>query len=307
MKKSLLSITALLILSLFAFTYVHAENDKAFFWEVTPGQHSVKQNALSQTTIYLMGSIHFADKSFYPLRKKIEQAFSRSDTLVVELDINKINSRTYQQLISQKGSYRDGATIKEFISAETWLQLQQRLQQLNISYDSIKHYKPGVLVLALMATQVVQMGFEPQLGIDVHFLTKASMPGQLKNIIELETLEQQINLFLNIRNGELLLKESLHSLDEAEGVMAELVHYWKTGDEEKMNKLLFEDALIQYPAFSAIYDSLIYQRNQQMVLKIEDMLKQPGSYFVVVGAGHLIGEEGIVNVLKEKDYVVKRL
>ena len=65
MKKRLL-----LVLSLFVFTYAHAENDKAFFWQVTSGQ-----DTSNMTTVYLMGSIHFADKSFYPLRPEIEQAF----------------------------------------------------------------------------------------------------------------------------------------------------------------------------------------------------------------------------------------
>ena len=90
-------------------------------------------------------------------------------------------------------------------------------------------------------------------------------------------------------------------------MMADMVRYWKTGDKEKMNKMLFEDALNEYPAFSAIYDSLFYERNHQMVSKIDEMLKQQGSYFVVVGSGHLIGEKGIVNALKEKGYKIKRL
>ncbi len=114
-------------------------------------------------------------------------------------------------------------------------------------------------------------------------------------------------MFLDIPDGNLLLKESLYSLDESEVVMADLVRYWKAGDESKMNKLLFEDALSENPAFSAIYDSLIYQRNNQMSLKIDAMLKQQGSYFVVVGSGHLIGEKGIVGLLKEKGYKVERL
>jgi len=103
-----------------------------------------------------------------------------------------------------------------------------------------------------------------------------------------------------------LLKESLYSLDEAELLMAEMVRYWKSGDENKMNKLLFEDALNDYPAFSEIYDKLFYNRNASMTRKIEAMLNQPGNYFVVVGSGHLIGEKGIVNTLRKNGYDVER-
>jgi len=88
--------------------------------------------------------------------------------------------------------------------------------------------------------------------------------------------------------------------------MADMVKLWKQGDEVKMNKLLFEDSLDDYPEFNKIYDSLFYDRNDKMTIKINDMLKQQGSYFVVVGTGHLIGEKGIVNLLKKKGYKVER-
>ena len=285
-----------LLFLFFVSATVYAENDKAFFWQVKS----------DRATVYLMGSIHFADKSFYPLRKEIEDVFKKSDVLVVELDINNIDHNAYNRLLVEKGIYKDGSTIKDVISEKTWLQLEQRLEQLNISYDDIKNYKPGILVLTLTAMQVMQMGFDPELGIDVYFLNKAVSGFSAKQIIELETLSQQVDLFLNIPNGDLLLKESLYSLDESELMMADMVRYWKAGDEKKMNKLLFEDALNKYPAFTKIYDSLIYQRNHQMVSKIDEMLKQQGSYFVVVGSGHVIGEKGIVNVLKEKGYEVER-
>ena len=285
-----------LLFLFFVSATVYAENDKAFFWQVNSGN----------ATVYLMGSIHFANKSFYPLRKEIEDVFKKSETLVVELDISKIDHNAYNRLLVEKGIYKDGVTIKDVISEKTWLQLEQRLAQLNLSYDDIKSYKPGILVLTLTAMQVMQMGFDPGLGIDAYFLNKATSDVPAKKIIELETLEQQVNLFLDVSNGELLLKESLYSLDESESMMAEMVRYWKAGDEKKMNKLLFDDVLNEYPAFSAIYDSLIYQRNDQMLSKIDDMLKRQGNYFVVVGSGHLIGEKGIVNALREKGYDVKR-
>ena len=115
---------------------------------------------------------------------------------------------------------------------------------------------------------------------------------------------------MNMPDGELLLKESLRSLDEAELLMADIVRFWKQGDDAQMNKLLFEDALKEYPAFSEIYDRLIYRRNRQMTEKIESLLqnKQPHNvYFVVVGSGHLIGARGIVQTLQEKGYQIKRL
>lgn len=292
------------ILSFFIFSCAHAENDRAFFWKVSKGEDEAKQS-----TVYLMGSIHFADETFYPLRPEIERAFDESEYLVVELNVNNSDPDAYNRLLSQKGMYTDGKTIKDAISDETWQQLRQRLRQLNVSYDAVKYYKPGVLVLTISAVQVMQMGFDPQLGLDIYFLTKAAQQPE-KKIIEFETLEQQVELFLDIPDGELLIKESLHSLQESDEMMADMVHYWKLGDDSYMSKLLFEDSLVDYPAFGAIYDRLFYDRNRKMVSKIDAMLKQASdterSYFVVVGSGHLVGEKGIVNSLKQMGYEVKR-
>lgn len=290
----------LIILGLFVFSCAHAANDKAFIWEVA-SEHSV---------IYLTGSIHFADKSFYPLRQEIEEAFDRSEYLVVELNIEQMDHAAYNRLVSEKGSFAKDKTIRDVISEETWLQLRQRLQQLDVDYDTIKNYKPGVLVLTLSAVHAIKMGLDPQLGIDIHFLQKALKQPD-KQIIELETLEQQISLFLDMPDADLLLKESLYSLDETETLMADMVRYWKQGDEAEMNRLLFEEAIDQYPAFTEIYDRLFFERNRQMTAKIDVMLKRESAtktyYFVVVGSGHLLGDRGIVNALREKGYQVKRL
>jgi uncharacterized protein YbaP (TraB family) len=295
MKKLLV-----IVLSFFALTLTHAENDKAFFWKV-----STVEGDSDAATVYLMGSIHFADKSFYPLRKEIVQAFDQSDYLVVELDINKVKPETYNNILLEKGIYKDGKTVEDVLTKETLSQLRERLTKLNVSYDAVKNYKPGMLVLTLSAIQVTQMGFQPDLGIDAYFLNKAAQQTG-KQIIELETLAQQLDLFIDIPDSELLLKESLYSLDESEVLMADMVRLWKQGDETKMNTLLFEDSLDDFPEFNKIYDSLFYARNNKMTSKINDMLKQQGSYFVVVGSGHLIGEKGIVNALKEKGYDVER-
>jgi len=286
----------LLVFSFFCFP-VYAENDKAFVWQVTS----------TDATLYLVGSIHFADKSFYPLRPEIEAAFKRSEYLVVELDINNINYDIYREALSRNGIYKDNTTIKDVVSDETWQQLRQRLTELNIDYDTVKKYKAGMLVLILSGAQAVQVGLDASLGIDAHFLSEVAEKNSDKKIIELETLQQQLSLFLEIPNADLLLKESLYSLDEADQQMTEMVSYWKAGDEMQMNKFLFDDALIEYPAFVDIYDRLIYRRNQQMTLKLLDMLKTRASYFVVVGSGHLLGEKGIVAALREKGYQVKRL
>lgn len=289
--------TTVLILPLFllCITAVQAFEDRALFWQVQSG------NAM----VFLLGSIHYADESFYPLRREIEQAFYSSDHLVVEINIDAAKAKTYRDLIRQKGSYTGDATIRDDISEETYRQLENRLRWLGMPVHMVDKQKPGILVLTLTAVHVMKMGFMPEMGIDAYFLRKAMRSN--KNIIELETVEEQLDIFLNITDGDLFLRETLHSLNEAEMLMMDLTLCWKSGDEACLESILFEDALANYPSFVSIYDILFFRRNEDMAGDIKTFLDSQGTYFVVIGAGHLVGDKGIPNLLKKQGYQVRRL
>jgi uncharacterized protein YbaP (TraB family) len=271
-----------------------AVNDRALFWLVK------SDNA----EVYLLGSIHYANESFYPLRHEIEQAFNSADHLVVEINIDAAKAQRYMELMQQKGSYQGEATIRDDLSEETYRQLQQHLRRLGIPLEMVYKQKPGMLVLTLTAAQVTKMGFMPELGIDAYLLKQAA-DGK-KNIIELETVDDQMEIFLNITDGDLLLRETLHSLDESDMLMMDMTQCWKQGDEACLEKILFEDAVTEYPAFVRIYDSLFFRRNEHMANTIKGFLEGKGSYFVVIGAGHLVGDKGIPQLLRNAGFEVRR-
>ena len=291
MKKMIILLSVFFLLT----TSVQAVNDRALFWRVQSGK----------ATVYLLGSIHYADESFYPLREEIEQAFHASDHLVVEINIDAEKATRYRELIQQKGSYQGNSTIRDEISEETYRQLEYRLNHLGLSLNMVDKQKPGVLVLTLTAVQVMKMGFMPELGIDAHFLRRASDSN--KNIIELETIDEQLDVFLNITDGDLLLREALFSLREAEMLMSDMVFCWKSGNEACLEGILFEDALTSFPSFVSIYDILFFRRNEDMANDIKTFLDSKGTYFVVIGAGHMVGDKGIPKLLSRAGYEVRRL
>ena len=135
-------------------------------------------------------------------------------------------------------------------------------------------------------------------------LTKAALTN--KSVIELETVDEQLEVFLNITDGDLLLREALLSLHEAELLMMDMIYCWKRGDEACLEGLLFEDALTSYPSFVSIYDILFFRRNEDMADDIRAFLESKGQYFVVVGAGHLVGDKGIPSLLRKAGYEVRR-
>ena len=276
-------------------TELQAFNDRAPFWRV--------QSETAQ--VYLLGSIHYADESFYPLRRDIEQAFEASDALVVEINIDEDKAQLYRELMQQQGSYEGAATIRDDLSEETYNQLLIHLRRLGIPLEMVQKQKPGMLVLTLTAVQVMKLGFMPEMGIDAYFIKRAL--DRNKQIIELETVKEQMDIFLNIPDGDLLLRETLYSMDEAEALMMDMTICWKRGDVACLERILFEDALSRYPSFVSIYDTLFFRRNQTMANDIKALLQGKGTYFVVIGAGHLVGDRGIPKLLGSAGLQVNRM
>lgn len=272
----------------------HAQQDRGFIWEVK------RKNSL----VYLMGSIHFANPDFYPLRDEIETAFNRTDNLVVEIDIAAVDPIQTQMYLMQEGTYQGNETIRDNVSPKTFRMLEKYLEKRGLPQEMFLRYKPGMLVMTLTSMELMRMGLSPDQGIDVHFLSHAR--GR-KNILELETMEQQLELMLNLGKGDQVLRQTLEEFDTYPQLMRSLIDSWKRGDTEQLEELLITKPLRDYPGSRPSFEKLFIQRNLQMAKKIKTFLNSGGSYFVVVGAGHLVGKGSIVDLLQQAGYRVRQL
>lgn len=272
-----------------------AANDKAFLWRITQ----------PESTVYLFGSIHLADRSFYPLRANILEAFDQADHLVVEINLNANNAITIQEWIGEHGRYPQGQSIKQDLSPETYQQLSDYLSKQGMNLEAYENQKPGLLVTAITSLKMMQLGLSPAYGLDFFFLQRAE--NQKKNVLQLETFEQQLLMLIDMPNPDLLVQQTLSQLTSIEDFMDELIRAWKLGNEQKMNELMIEDEFEAHPEFAPIFDRLFTQRNIAMSKKIQGYLKKPGSYFVVVGAGHLVGKDSIIDLLEQQGHKAERL
>jgi len=263
-----------------------------------------KVDGLNNNDIYLFGSIHVANKAMYPLGEHVETAFKRSDVLVVEVDEAQVDQVKLQQLLMSKGFYEGTDTIKDHVSAESFKLLQRLLADTGIPYVTVARMKPGIIALTLTVAKIVKMGYSPELGIDRHFMQLAR--GK-KDIQQLESSDEQIELLLSFSDEDLMLKHTLVSLDKLPEMISELMQYWKSGNEKRLEEIMISDQLKEYPEFKVIMERLIDDRNVTMTQKIEQMRKSNKNFFVVVGAGHLVGVKGIVSLLSKQNIPIKRL
>jgi len=291
-----LTIYFVLILISFSFFIqeVLSQSQKTFLWKVRS-----KTN-----TVYVLGSYHLSKKEIYPLNQKIENAFDQSDIMVVEANVNDIKKVDIQKLVDS-ALYLDLETLEKHVSTETYELIKKESGRLGLPLEMINRQKPWFLALVLESLELLKLGFDPNYGIDKYFISKAE--GK-KKILELESLDYQIDLLSNLsdKDQELFLIYTLKDLNIMEQELDKLTQAWISGDTKSMETILTR-SVSEDKRLSSIFEKLIYERNRKMVSKIEDFLRTKEVYFVIVGAGHLVGNQGIIEILKGKGYLVEQL
>ncbi len=294
LKLSLPAVLFFLTISSTSLAVTADQTSENFLWEVKSDSASV----------FLFGSVHLADNKMYPLSPIIEESFEKSDKLVVELNMLELDQMKYQTQIMKKGYYQGDETIKPHLNEEVYKLLKEYLEKHKLPLESMIKMKPGLLSMQLTLTHLMKIGYSPQEGLDFHFLQKAK--GK-KEILELETLEDQMKLFFEAPNENAFMKYSIISLQDAEAEMNAMIAAWKTGDHKRLEEIMITEPLKEYPELLPVFRFLFIDRNYGMTKKIQEYLKTEETYFVVVGAGHLVGDEGIINLLKKEGFKPKQM
>jgi uncharacterized protein YbaP (TraB family) len=271
-----------------------AQGKKNFLWRVQS-----KTN-----TVYVLGSIHYLKKEMYPLDEKIENAFNQSDILVVEANLNDIKKDEIQKLL-ENALYPENDALEKHIPPEIYQLVKKEAEILGLPPDVFNKQKPWFLALTLASLEALKLGFDPNHGIDKYFLSKTM--GK-KKTLGLESFDYQISLFSNLseKDQELFLLHMLKDIHVLKQELDQLVKAWNSGDEKSMESIVTR-SVSEDKRLLPIYERLVYERNRNMASKVEDYLRTKETYFVVVGAAHLVGKQGIIEILKGKGFVVEQL
>jgi uncharacterized protein YbaP (TraB family) len=275
------------------FAQAGAEHKKDFLW-------SVKSD---KGTVYLLGSLHLLKAEAYPLDKNIEAAYKDSQRVVFEADIDTVNTPAFQARMLALGLYPEGQTLKQNISKETYALLEKKLSGVGLTIEQVSRFKPWLCAVTVAALKLKRLGFDPEYGLDKYFFKKAKEDDKEK--IFLETLDFQISLFseLGSAEAEAFLRQTLKDLDVVETMLPDIVSAWRTGDASRFET----DVLQSFKDYPQIYDRFLVQRNRAWAGFIEQLLAQGGTTLVVVGAGHLVGKDGLVQLLKDKKYTIEQV
>ncbi|HUF61763.1 MAG TPA: TraB/GumN family protein [Verrucomicrobiales bacterium] len=300
LTKRLLPLTGLL--SLFALIAGSiqsraAEDHPGCVWEV----------AGKANTVYLAGSMHLLTEKDYPLPQPYDDAYKKSEKIWFEAPPDKINDPAIALQVMQMAMYTEpGQSLKTELSPETYQALVKGLQghQLFALMPDVDKIRPGFLAIMLGQLELMEMGARPDLGLDMHLYQRAV--ADRKETGGLETWDFQMKLLnqFNKEENDKMVRYTLDNLGKTKEFFEKLVERWKKGDAEGVAAAMNE-GLEDFPELAEV---LLIDRNRSWIEKIEPMLSEEDKdVMVVVGTGHLVGKDSVIELLEKKGYTVRQL
>jgi uncharacterized protein YbaP (TraB family) len=268
-----------------------AAQTKNFLWKVEgPGG----------AVAYLLGSLHVLTPEWYPLNAVINKAFAESKLLIEEVDLDETNDPALMMSALMKAMLSDGRTLDQVIAPEVYAEVKRRAEKAGLPMMAIQRMKPWLVAITLMAPTLQAAGFKPELGVDRHFYDRAITLGMKHQ--GLETLAFQLDQFdaLSPKLQEDLLKATMEDLDTEVANVKEMAQAWGFGNVAAIEKMTLT-ALQESPE---LYKRLLVDRNNNWIPHVETCVKTNAGCFIVVGAAHLVGPDGLPVLLQKKGYKV---
>jgi len=251
-----------------------------------------------------VGSIHVARADLYPLDPRIEQAYADADALVLEIDLTKTNLVSAAMRMGKLGRYPPGDSLDRHVSTETLRKLEKHAPGGLLSASTLKQFRPWFVATTILQTKLEKLGYDPAHGLDRHFADLAEKDD--KEVIGLETIDEQIDIFTSMPEATqvLMLEQTLDDLDEIEPMMQLVLDAWRRGDPKVVDEEMIEP--LRTPQLRPLFTKMFSERNRRWDRALAEYEKSERTYFVVVGAGHLVGKDSVVDLIERRGRKVVR-
>jgi uncharacterized protein YbaP (TraB family) len=259
-------------------------------WKVSKGNQS----------LYIGGTCHILRPADYPLPVEFDTAYAASDTLVFEIDPAETKSPIFAMQLMSKASYSDGRTLKSVLSPKVYQSLAEQCEKSGLPIEMLNGFKPGMVLMMLTVQELTKIGISEE-GVDLHYHARALK--DKKAVKSLETPEFQIDLITSMGAGmeDELVLYGLEDLSQTNQLFDQLIAAWKTGNLAQLESLFIDDMR----AYPELYNAMLVDRNKRWIPQIETYLNSPEIECVLVGVAHTAGDDGILQLLRNKGYTVE--
>ncbi len=254
-------------------------------------------------SVYLLGSIHLLREEDHPLPKVIDDAYDDAEVLIMELDMDDLDGAATQQLFNQNGVLRDGTTLRDLMGEDLYRRAEAAAEASDIPIDMLDKSEPWLAAITVEMMSLYRIGFNPALGVEMHMTARAVADG--KPIEGLERIEEQL-AFLDGLSLPAQQDMLIRTLEESAGMrefIDRMIDAWRHGDIAALEAELLES----FRGHEELSDALVTNRNRRWVSQINELLDDREDYLVIVGALHLVGEQGVPNLLANKGIEIIQL
>lgn len=267
---------------------------KPLLWKVSDKDNSV----------YLLGSFHLLKADDYPLSPDVDRAFEKAGKVVFEVPPAEMTDPTLAQKIQQLAGYSDGRTLSQVLPPGVREKMTQLLGKDKLA--ELDPIEPWFINLGLLIGVSQQLGFSPEQGLDMHLARQAAAAN--KPVTGLETADQQLRILDATPMDEQVrgLQDFFASPADLPKLLNESHAAWRDGDAQRLGTLVIDEMRRETPTSYRVINT---ERNDAWVPQLRKMLDgvSKGDTLVVVGAMHLLGQDGVVEKLRGKGYKVERI
>ncbi|MFO0690816.1 MAG: TraB/GumN family protein [Myxococcota bacterium] len=275
----------------------------------TPPYYRVERGA--GANLLLLGTVHFGPAAGWALSPVLEADLARADRFVFEIDLRLATEDRVGDLLAALAVLEPGRRLPDLVTPETARMLEARdaeLTRMGFPRGARDGREPWYLAVSLVELPVEANGWSLAASVENQVFAEVGA----RPITGLETFEEQLRMLdeLPYPLQDAMLRDTLARLDESAASLEELADAWRTGDEATLARVARE-GVDELPALEAVYERLLGERNRRWVKQLrtalEDSTRAGETVFVAVGALHLVGEDGLVALLRDAGYRVERI
>lgn len=267
--------------------------------EPTPGPALWRVEG-GRADMWFFGTFHLLPKGHEWQNQTIDQAFSRSKTVVMEAV--EPNGVTRERIFRRYALNEKDVTLRDWLTREEVVEVEQALAKLDISFESVQPFKPWFVALLIASTSVERLGFGDEHGVD-KILTQQARDDE-KKIIFLDSADDTVKAMAQ-HPGDVQVRMLLTTIEDSEDIgenVSRMLKHWQSGNVEATAKIL-NSGLTSIPE---IAETILYERNRRWARRLDKMLKRRGRYFVALGSAHMAGKENLIELLAARGYRVVR-
>lgn len=258
----------------------------------------------ADSTIYLYGTVHVRPQGAAWGDADVRAALAESQEIWTELEISPAADALTQAIASQLGRAQPGRPLSSWLTAEENARLNALTARLNIPEGALEPFQPWMAAMTLSLVPILQAGYDPASGVDRAIDAFGDANG--KTMRAFETPAEQLGFFTQLPDDaqRQFLREAIEEAERGPALIAELTLAWERGDLDSLEGGIIDDTREKYPD---VYQALFVVRNNAWVETLSREMEGSGVDFVAVGAGHLIGDDGLVAQMRARGFTVERV